>query len=363
MTKGRCRSGWGLWLVLWLSGCATNAAHRRVAGEVDALTARPDFHGVVLVAAGRGQAPYLRAHGMANAEAGVAATAATRYQIGSVSKWLTSIVVLRLVERGTLGLDTPIGQWLPALPEQTRERVLLRHLLSNTSGIPNGVMEAYKKDRSMALRQLSAAEAARTYGSGALQAVPGAAWDYSLTNWVLVRALLEQANGKSFEQTVEEELLGPLKLKDTGLPAGSFADVPGAAMGYTALQPVPQRKLEPVPAYAAASGTFYSTAEDLRRIAEAIDGGGFLSADSVRELSTVTVPEARYALGGRVETVLLGGRNREVTWETGQLGAFKSVVAHVPGGGATVVILNNTNLPQSELGAAAQRLLQAIEPR
>ncbi|WP_368034649.1 serine hydrolase [Brevundimonas vesicularis] len=56
--------------------------------------------------------------------------------MGSISKWFTAVLVLRLIEMGTLSLDTPLSTLLPEFPDSGR-RVTLNHLLSNTSGLPD----------------------------------------------------------------------------------------------------------------------------------------------------------------------------------------------------------------------------------
>lgn len=351
-------------LALSLGGCAGNPPRGQAIDAAQSFIMAPDFDGVVLIADGAKSKPFVRAHGVANAESGVAATAKTRYQVGSISKWLTTLVVLRLVDEGKLTLDAPVGTWLPSLPPETARGVTLRHLLSNTSGIPNGLMAAFRKDRSIAELPMSTEQAALRFGSDPLQSKPGERWDYSHTNWVLVRAIIEQASGKSFETVVDEQLIRPLHLADTGIPAGTdFTEVPHAAMAYKALTPTPQRKMDSVPTYVAASGTFYSTAAELRRVADAVYEDDYLSADSRKALSTVLVPEQNYALGGRVKTLSLAGRERQVAWETGAMGGFKTLLAHVLDDGRTVVILNNTDKSQSDLDNAAERFLQAMYVR
>jgi D-alanyl-D-alanine carboxypeptidase len=275
---------------------------------------------------------------------------------------MTTIVALRLVDRKIITLDKPMGYWLPDLPSATKNRVTLRHLLSNTSGIPNGVMDSYRKDPVKTSMDMPADEAAYIYGSGALNAEPGKVWDYSLTNWVLVRAILEKASGKSFSSLISDELVRPLKLEGTGISSADFEDTPLAAVGYTSLSPLPQRKANPIPSYAAASGTFYSTVDDLRHVANEISQGSFLSASSRRELTTVHVPNQGYALGGRVVS-LSEASNRKIYWEPGETGMFRAVLGYDPANGACVVILNNTGMSPDDLGGAAKQTLQNISSR
>lgn len=318
-----------------------------------------DFNGVMLEASSSTSAPVVTARGLANAATKVKASRQTRYPIGSISKWLTSIMALRLVDAGVLSLDLPIARWLPDLPELTKEKVTLRHLLSNVSGIPNGVMDAYRQNPAMALRDVTAAEAARLYGSGRLTSEPGSTWDYSLTNWVLVRAILEAASGKPFELLANDEIVVPLKLTGTGVPSGMSEDIPGAAIGYETLIPLPKPKRNPIPAYAAASGTFYSTVDDLRTIAAAIYNPGYLSTTSLDELTKVVVPDEGYALGGRIIDLSEGSGVR-ILWETGETGSFRALLAYEPRSGACVVIFNNTGVPPQDIGSAAKSALRRM---
>src|SRR5215207_1085962 len=78
----------------------------------------------------------MKGYGMANLENDVPATAETVYRIGSVTKQFTSAAVLRLVEQGKLSLDDEVTKYVPNAPTHGR-RILVRHLMNHTSGIPS----------------------------------------------------------------------------------------------------------------------------------------------------------------------------------------------------------------------------------
>lgn len=324
-----------------------------------AATAQPEagFNGVLLTRRNGAAAPSVTAHGLADV-AGRANTAATRFQIGSISKWVSSVALLRLVEEGKLALDVPIARWLPGLPPATAQAVTLRHLMSNTSGIPNGVMQAYKEDKSIADLPLTPLQAALRFGAAPLAFAPGSRFDYSLTNWVVLAAIVEQITGVPFRTTVTELVLRPAGTRDTGFADGLFGGA-GEAIAYAATEPgqPARRKMSPTPSYAAASGSLYSTAADLALLARMVYDGPLLAPASLAELGKVQVPEEKYALGGRVKRAVLGGRERSVVWLTGAVGGYKTLLAYVPGDGATVVLLENMDPAQSVQAATALRLL------
>ena len=343
-----------------LSGLVASAAIQSETRDVIAVPG--DFNGIVLVARDRQSPATTRSFGVANQETGHIFDQRTHTQIGSASKFLTAAVILRLVEQKTLVLDAPITKWLPFLAASTRGAVTLRHLMANTSGIPNGVMDSYKKDPVFTSRNISAAEAARLWGGGELKFTPGTAWDYSLTNWVLVRAIIEAATGQPFETVLQEQLISPLGLSDTGVPGPEFPNSATAAAAYSSFPPGQSRK-NAIPPYAAASGTIYSSAADLRAIMDAVFGGRFLSPASANELTTVQYEKEGYALGGRV--IDLPPTDYRIAWETGETGGYRAVVAYEPGSGACVVLLNNTGADPGALADAAKKMMRQLlaEPK
>ena len=326
------------------------------AAEMAALVG-PDFNGVALLRSD-GTPAVTAALGIANVEQGSATRTDTPFQIGSMSKWITSVAVLRLVDRGVLQLDAPIGRWLPQMTASGTQ-VTLRHLMSNTSGIPNELSAALKRDPAAVLQPTSMARAAVLYVGGAPAFIPGSKFDYVPTNWIIVGAILEQVTGKPFADVLADEVLRPAGANATGVPQSAFDAMPGAARAYGASVPrVP--KMTPHLNYVAASGTLYSTAGDLARLAHAVYETALLSPAARAELSAVMVADESYALGGRVLSMQLGGRTRLVSSESGVLGGYKSLLLHVAGEDKTVVLLNNTDMEQSALAAMGKRLLERL---
>ena len=316
-----------------------------------------NYNGVVLMRPDRSSTELIKTFGMAEFELSTPVTAKTRFMVGSVSKWITTAAVLRLVEQGKLDLDKPITTWLPELPAAS-QRVTLRALLSNTSGIENGLDLALKRDRSAVVMTISPAEAALLYGSGPLVFTPGTKFDYSVTNWLLVAGIVERATGEAFTHNVQRLVFEPAGLTDTG-----FVDrdglAPHLAVAYDASHTV--RKTTRSPPMVAASGTMYSTASDLVKLADVIYGNVFLSASSRKELLSVQHAPEEYALGGRVKQLGDESRSRLVAWETGVSGGYKTLLAYSPLDGRAVVLLNNTDMQQSEQAKLGLAILYAMD--
>jgi D-alanyl-D-alanine carboxypeptidase len=325
-----------------LSGCASLA--NMTTGPIIERHVQKDYSGVVAVRKNAHSPLVTRASGLALREQPQANTEDTRFMIGSISKWISTVTVLRLVDMGKLDLDAPIARHLPELPA-ANGAVTLRQLLSNRSGIPNGVSNALRKDPSVGNLDIGPVEGALRFGADPLNAKPGEKWDYSATNWVLVAAVVERANKKPFAETVEELVLTPAGVRDTSFAETGYEDAVGMAVAYGTSG---ARKTPPAPPMVAASGTLYSTARDLVAVADAVYSTKLLSDKSRKALSTIHVQSEEYALGGRVRTIATKSGPRTLAWESGVSGGYKSLLAYDPQDGRAVVLLNNTDMQQSD---------------
>ncbi|RYI81192.1 MAG: class A beta-lactamase-related serine hydrolase, partial [Acetobacteraceae bacterium] len=118
------------------AGAWADSRSGAVAAVIDSMIRDQGFQGVVMLGRG-GRARTTHANGMAHIGKAIPMRADTPLGIASISKRLTAVAVMRLVEVGRLSLDAPITTWLPDYPAATGARITLRRLLSNSSGVPN----------------------------------------------------------------------------------------------------------------------------------------------------------------------------------------------------------------------------------
>jgi len=337
-----------------LSGCAVMD---KLAGtRLIERHAPGDYSGVIAVRENAGSSLVVRASGLAVREQAQKHTGDTRFMTGSVTKWISAVTVLRLADMGKLDLDAPIARHLPELPAASGA-VTLRQLLSNRSGVPNGLQEALRKDQSIRHLEIGPVAGALRFGGGALNARPGEKWDYSVTNWLLVAAVVERAGNRPFTDVVEELVLAPARVRDTGFAGSDDEEAVGMAVAYDASG---TRKTPPTPPMVVASGTLYSTAADLVAIADAVYRTPLLSGKARKELMTIQVASEDYALGGRVRTIATGKSTRALAWESGVSGGYKTLLAYDPRDGRAVVLLNNTDMQQADQGRIAIALFNAM---
>lgn len=332
------------------AGIITGGAREAI---IDLYAKDAAFQGVVLIGKA-GKPLYQRCVGFADIEASRKTTLETPYAIASISKWMTTTALFRLSEAGHIDIDAPITRYLPGYRADTGSKVSLRRLLSNTSGIPNGFTPAIKADPTIMQTPMRAVEAVSRFCSGDLAFAPGSAFDYALTNWIILVAIIEAVSEKPYATMLAELVTTPLGLGHT------TPQVPNdIAVSYRSVSPVTRQDGGQRPYYMAAGGGFISTAGDLLNAAHRIFDGGILSAKSKREMTRVQWPEQDYALGGRVKTLFADGIPRVYAWETGRTEGYRSVLAHRFDDQTTLVLLNNTSVSQKTMDEFAVKLLGA----
>ncbi|HET9621872.1 MAG TPA: serine hydrolase domain-containing protein [Kofleriaceae bacterium] len=235
------------------------ALSQRVDSVLEAAVAGQRIVGAVAVVAQRGEVVYHRALGLADRDAGRAMTEATPFRLASLTKQITTIAALALVERGVLAFDQPVTRWLPDFTPRWGDAappITLHHLLSHTSGLGYGFLEladgAYHRAHvSDGLDQpgLGLAENLRRLASAPLWSAPGTRFQYSLSTDVL-GGVLERAADAPLADVIAREVSAPLGLDGfafTAQPAVAAALAVPYADGVHGAPPQPIRDGVPVP--------------------------------------------------------------------------------------------------------------------
>jgi CubicO group peptidase (beta-lactamase class C family) len=171
------------------------------------------FNGSVLVAE-EGKVIYKRSVGYANRERGIANTENTCFNLASASKPFTSLAVLQLAEKRELKLDDPLVKYFPDLPYPA---ITIRHLLSQTSGLP--VLERYEDDYVKAHRDeiISPAKAYADLVSlkQPLSFQPGDNWSYNNLNYLLLAMLVERVSQLPFPEYMWKNIFSKAGMTST----------------------------------------------------------------------------------------------------------------------------------------------------
>ncbi|MFF7855127.1 serine hydrolase [Streptomyces sp. NPDC007904] len=182
------------------------------------------------------------AAGVADVVTGRPVTAGMRHRVGSITKTFTAAAVLQQVESGRIGLDTPIGRYLPDLvPGERGDAITVRMLTNHTSGLAEYLPYAYPSlkaypvladtgPQSLDDHRLTRFDPLELIGMGvtapAVGAPGGTPGVYSNTNYLLLVQLLERVTGTTAERYITRNVIERAGLRDTGFPTGPRVDGP-----------------------------------------------------------------------------------------------------------------------------------------
>jgi CubicO group peptidase (beta-lactamase class C family) len=321
------------------------------------------FQGVVLVAQ-HGQVIYAKGVGEANLKTHTPNTPQTRFGVASITKQFTAALVLQQVEQGQLRLDGTVSEYLPWYRKDTGRAMTVDQLLHHTSGLPADYDHPEFCDTPEAGRHYEPRVFAEKFCQPNLISEPGTKWAYSNCGYVLLGLILEQVTGKPFEALLEEQLLKPLGMKDTGLNHNDLAER-GGACGYTRHA---GPRYTPGPyvdqGHIFSAGAMYSSAEDLLRWNQALSATNFFSDDT--RLAIFTPGKRDWADGWFVTKIPQGapGAGYPMAEMRGDMpGNFFAWVLRYPEHDAVIIVLRNGYGSTEHLEDNLQAVLFGQHPR
>jgi len=344
------------------SPASTRAAASAVAPTrtvIDSLFARfaqPGMPGASVLVVRHDTVLLRESFGLADVEAGVAATPATAYRLASLSKQFTATLIVLLARDSVLSLDTPVRRVLPELPAYA-SGVTVRHLLTHTSGLWD--YEAFVPDTQV--RQVHDADALALVAASAtrLHFAPGSAWRYSNTGYALLAIIAERVSGARFAELLRRRVFLPLGMQDTHALEEGGPTIPRRAWGYTVRGDSVQRTDQSNTSAVLGDGGVYASIDDLAKWHASLDRAPLVGDSLWRAMTTPHVlldgTATTYGLGWFVEAV--DGRRR--LRHHGETRGFTNAVSRYPDAGLTIVVLTNRTgeVPWAIADALAARYL------
>lgn len=304
--------------------------------------------------------------GHANREQRTAATPETVYQIGSITKLLTALAVMQLVQQKRIDLDRPLTEYLPDFSMQTRwplaAPITLRALLCHHAGLPTYLLKGFFSEQALSelLHELRAEHLAYE---------PHTVFNYSNLGSNLLGMVIERITGMPYSAAMDQQLLTPLSMRHTGFaPQGEI----GAqlARGY-----VHDRPVDPTPVRDVPAGGLYSNVLDLARFMRCVLAGGTLDGTQIlaeTELRRMFEPQYtdrpldfghRFGLGWMLSGLPIEGGGQQA-WHNGGTKAFLSQLAILPEKKLGVVVLANADCAANLVYETAEMALRlALEMR
>jgi CubicO group peptidase (beta-lactamase class C family) len=280
--------------------------------------------GFLVAVARGGRVAHLTTQGSRDVAAGLPVEPDTLWRIYSMTKPVTSVAALMLVEEGRLSLDDPIADHLPAFADQrvyvggsgadlttrpVEQPILVRHLMTHTAGLTFAFYHCHPVDalyreaglESAVLPGSNLAQTVEAYARLPLQFEPGTQWNYSVATNVLGR-IIEVVSGRPLDEFLAERIFRPLGMPDAGFQvsdeqARRLAELYGDA-DEGGIEPIPGLPLFGRPRFLSGSGGMVATAYDIHRFMELLRRRGELDGTRLLAPETVDLMTRNHLPGG-----------------------------------------------------------------
>jgi CubicO group peptidase (beta-lactamase class C family) len=268
----------------------------------------------------------------------------TVFEIGSVTKIFTALLLADMVQHGEVALDDPVSRYLPdgvKVPERNGRKITLADLATHTSGLPFFPSDVPLQDPAEVIRAVAKYSPAHVHRFLATYALPydiGSRWAYSNLGFGLLGEALARRAGSDYETLVRERITGPLAMESTAVTLSPGMESRLAAGHDAGLQPAPRIDM---PAFVAA-GSLRSTANDLLTLLAAFTGSrqSPLAPAMAAMLQTRRPgPGLKQALGWWI--VMVGPQDEGFVAFGGQTPGYATTIAYDPKAGVGVVVLSN----------------------
>lgn len=264
-------------------------------------------------------------------------TPATRFRIGSLSKTMTAVAVLQLVEAGLVDLDAPVQTYLTDFTTQNADwarRITVRHLLNQTSGLSDEGYDSLFNAR-------PSEELIRSFAGARHTAEPGMQFAYFNPNYDLLGRIVEVVSGQRYSAYMSEKLFMPAGMRhalvyDDPAPRA----VEGLTQGHILLYGFPIPYAEHLPIAAPSGGIIASGADMAAFLRQFVmDAPDILSRESITTM--LTVPggiDAPYAMGWFAGA---SGDEGRIFTHPGDVTTFHADMALLPDEGVAFALLYN----------------------
>ncbi len=269
----------------------------------------------------------------------------TLFEIGSITKVFTALVLADAVQRGEVSLADPVAKYLPAavtMPERNGRAITLKDLANHTSGLPRQPENLSPKDPADPYADYTVEQMYAFLSSYTLPRDIGAQFEYSNLGAGLLGHALARRAGVDYETLVRTRVLEPLGMTSTSITLSTAARARLAVGHNAALEPVSNWALSTL----AGAGALRSTANDMLTFLSAVLG----QTPSALAPAMAALTADRHPMGGPAMDIGLGwmvlkALGPDLIWHNGGTGGYRSFLGYNPETRTGVVVLANAMTP------------------
>jgi D-alanyl-D-alanine-carboxypeptidase/D-alanyl-D-alanine-endopeptidase len=285
----------------------------------------------------------------------------TVFEIGSVTKVFTSLLLADMVQRGEVALTDPVAKYLPPgvkMPERGGRQITLQDLATHTSGLPRLPSNLNPKDPANPYADYTVEQLYEFLSSYQLTRDIGSQYEYSNLSGGLLGHVLALRAGMNYEQLLRSRILDPLGMNRTGITLTKDMKARLAVGHNQSLENVANWDLPTLPG----AGALRSTANDMLTFLAA--NLGYTKSPLAPAMAAMLkvrrptgMPGVEIALGWHVST----RDGREIIWHNGGTGGYRSFIGFDPKRRVGVVALSNAETATG-VDDIGQHLLDASAP-
>lgn len=318
------------------------------------------FTGVVAGVSVDGQKIWMSAKGYSNKETKTAMETQTITRTASIAKSMTAVAIMQLVEQDLINLDLPIQTYISDYPKKKEEDISTRHLLHQTSGIPNygSVKEVETRENYSTL-----SDAVDVFKNRDLRHTPGTAFYYSSYNYVVLGLIIEKVSGLTYEEYMTKNIWEKAGMTNTGVEKYGSTYPNKSSLYHRNKKGKIKLGKENNLSNRIPGGGFYSCVADMLRFGEAVINNELISAESMNILTTNSGAKKEgnpYAAGWFLYG---GGTNPErVIGHSGEQTGASAQFMIIPSRKTVAIVMGNTSGSWGEAINLSIHLMNAALP-
>jgi CubicO group peptidase (beta-lactamase class C family) len=326
-------------LFLFVGALSASLSAQTPAQEVNELlkqyAKQNSFNGVALVAQG-GKILLEQGYGYRDMATRTLMDTNAIFQIGSITKQFTAVLILQLQEARQLSLSDKLSTYFPDYPGA--DSVSIEALLTHTAGIYD-----YTHDKAYILdsgaRPTTLDKLIGRFKNKPFDFSPGSQYQYSNSGYILLGAVIEKITGKSYFTIIRERIFKPLGMNHSGFDFSGLKNKEKAKGYFKAAgnSPVPAPVIDSTQSYAA--GSIYTTAGDLYRWDRALYSDLLVRRVSLQQ--AFTPYKANYGYGWVIDSSF----GKKVLMHEGSIPGFVAFIARVPVDQICIILLDNKSSP------------------
>lgn len=305
-----------------------------------------------------GNVIFSKGYGIRNVESKAPATDSTIYPIASVSKFITAITTLRMVEQGKLSLQNKVVDFLKDFPKQQyMEVITIEHLLRHQSGLVDH--ENFMDSIFINEKRKPTQKEFFAFLDKPLFFRPGTGYSYSNSGYAILSAILEQVENNSFHNSIINQISKPLNASSIGVWPEMWGNK-NATMGYELAEKGVDTSFHMMTAGMKGDGGLSASVLDLLKIAMGLENETLITKKSLENMlmpTPVGSIEIDYGLG-----VKMGSYSGQKTYghSGGYMGTGWALLAHYPETGVTFAAAMNTNYSPEEMWALRHLIMPVV---